>query len=351
MKILYHNPFPNTLGAGRPIYNGYRNAFIDKGHEFSTLTNSDNQEMIFSDFSPDIFITSLSKFCTEFLDYRLINNYRKRGLKVFCNTPYWKSPYSRLRFDESPGLCKDKKIVKLIKDGLAGDFFYNSFDQTDIKMDGFEKETGMKCMTLLLAADKTLLDTPDDPSLSCDISFIGSYLPEKRSFINRNVLPLGKKYNLKLYSNDLTKRDRFLIYLQKIAQYFDITPLKSLKKNNISFEQEINIIRHSKISLNVHGDYQRLHGTDFNDKVFKIPLYGGFQIGDYVSTIGKYLVEGEEIVLSYNDQDWYEKIEFYMKNPEKRYSIIQKGQKKVLAEHTYHNRVDWFINLYKKGSL
>jgi Uncharacterized protein conserved in bacteria len=56
--------------------------------------------------------------------------------------------------------------------------------------------------------------------------------------------------------------------------------------------------------------------------------------------------------LTKNKNDWFEKIDYYMKNPDKRLPIIEAGGRKVLAEHTYHQRVDQLLAIYdcfKKG--
>lgn len=44
--------------------------------------------------------------------------------------------------------------------------------------------------------------------------------------------------------------------------------------------------------------------------------------------------------------DWFEKIAYYMKHPEECKTISEAGKKKVLTEHTYHNRVQRIIDIY-----
>lgn len=55
-----------------------------------------------------------------------------------------------------------------------------------------------------------------------------------------------------------------------------------------------------------------------------------------------------EIVIAKNKKEWFEKIEFYIRNPNKRLSIIEKGRAKVLKFHTYHNRVTQIADIYGK---
>ena len=55
-----------------------------------------------------------------------------------------------------------------------------------------------------------------------------------------------------------------------------------------------------------------------------------------------------EIVIAKNQDDWFEKIEYYIKNSDKRNDIILAGQKRVLKDHTYHNRAQQFLDIYNK---
>ena len=109
---------------------------------------------------------------------------------------------------------------------------------------------------------------------------------------------------------------------------------------------ERKIYNSSVISINVHEEYQRKFGGDCNERTFKIPLAGGFEISDDVACLKKYFKEGEEIVIAKDKKDWFEKINYYMKNPEKRNTIIEAGKQRVLKEHTYKNRVEQMIRIY-----
>jgi hypothetical protein len=347
MKILYNIPSLDTITAGRPYYFGYKNAYEDMGHEFKALTSDSDPIKTFEEYNPDIFMNSINGYILKYLDLDAIKRQKEKGMRVFVNTPFWKSPMSKLRVNETPSLSDIPEYVSLIKSGKFGDYYYNISEEGDPRMDGFEKETGYKPHTLLLAADKTLPNQVYDEKYKADISFIGSYLPGRRPFMKESVFPLKKKYNLRLYMNDLTLKDQALTFALKAGQYFNIPFLKSFKKNNVTLEQEKKIFVSSKICINFHEDYQREFGNDFNDRTFKIPLSGGFQVCDYVKCIGKYLEDGKEIIMAKDTKDWFDKIDYYIKNPEKRLPVIEAGRQRVLKEHTYHNRIDTILSAYK----
>jgi len=340
-------PSLNSITFNRPNYVGYQNAFLDMGHNFKPLIADDDQKKIFEEFKPDIFFTSISNYYFKYLDLELLKKSKKKGLKVFVHTPFWKSPMSKLRINEVPSISENKNWIDLIKSGNLGDIYYNFCEQDDPRMDGFTKKTNYPYYTVLVAADKTQPVEKFSKEYAAGISFIGTYLPDKREFMKKYLFPLFKKYKLKLYCQDLTLLDRSLNFILKIGQYFNITFLRSFKKNNVTFKEERQIFRSSTVSVNIHADFQKKFGRDFNDRTFKIPLYGGFEITDEVVSMHKYFKNGKDIVIAKNGEEWLEKIDFYLKYPEKRLPIMKAGQQNVLNNHTYHNRVDQFLKIYK----
>ncbi|MDD5731927.1 MAG: glycosyltransferase [Patescibacteria group bacterium] len=346
MKIAYHMPNPDSLNAYRTIYNGFKNAFFDLGHEFSTFTANDNLADFLEKNKPDIFFTATHFYYKKFLDFDLLKKYRDLGMKVFVKIDFWDSPMNKGRINEAKSLKDDIDTVKLIKKELYGDIFYHVVEQGDGRMKGFEAETGYKYHTIPLAADKIVLKDIFEERFKVDISFIGTYLPQKKDFFNSYLFPLKNRYNTRIYGQDWSFGDRFIGLVQKIGQFFNIPIVKSLRKPKLQLEDEGKIYKSSLVSVNIHEDYQRKFGGDCNERTFKIPLCGGFEIVDGVACIGKYFKEGEEIIIAKDEKDWFEKIDYYIKNPEKRLPIIEAGKKRVLAEHTYHNRVEQIMGIY-----
>lgn len=347
MKILYHDPNPNTIYASRTIHNAYKNAFEDLGHEFRFFTPDDEIRTVFNEYRPDIFFTSLTHFHFKYLDINLLKDFKQSSnLKVFIHIPFWMSPLSKLRINEGKSLKDDIGLLKIIQSGV-GDCYYNPVEGNDFRMDGFESTTGYKHHTIPLAADSSIISPEYDDLFQADISFIGTYLPEKRMFFKERVMPLRSNYKLKLYGQDWTFLDRALGWVQRGGQYFNMPYIRSLRKPKLKLGDERKIYNSSLISINVHEEYQRKFGGDCNERTFKIPLAGGFEITDDVACIHKYFKAGEEIVVAENKQDWFDKINYYIKNPDKRLEIIEKGKARVAKDHTYHNRVGQIIDIYK----
>lgn len=348
MKILYHMPSLSTITAGRTIYYGYKHAFEDLKHNFKTLSANEDSSQVLRDFKPDIFITALNPFNLKYLNLKMIQQLRLKGMRVFVSIPLWNSPISRLRISETPSLSGNKSYIKLITSHSFGDVYYNVCVTGDKRMEGFRKNTGYEHISIPLAADKTILFPDYAQQYKADISYIGTNLPGKRQLFRKLVFPLADKYNLKLYGQDWTISDRILNNFQKFGQYFNIPILNTLIKPKLQLEDERRIYTSSKISINIHEDYQRYFGGDCNERTFKIPLCGGFEITDDVACIRKYFIADKEIVIAKDKNDWFDKISYYINHPEKRLSIIESGKIRVKKEHTYHNRVEQILKIYSK---
>ncbi len=344
MNILFHLPAPHTIYAGRTIVNGYKHAFEDLGHSFRFLTPDDDQKRTFEEFQPDIFFTGIGPLTFRYLDLEILAKAKKKGTRVFVNTPFWHSPLSKSRINEVPSLSQNKEWIELIKSGKFGDLYYNICEQGDDRMSGFEETTGYKHQTVLLAADKTLLYPEFDQKFHADISYIGTYLPDKRKFFKEYVFPLRDSYDVRLYGQDWTFWDRQLGFVQKVGQYFNLPMLRSLQKPKLLLEDERKIYSSSKVCINIHEEYQKRYG-DINERTFKILCAGGLEVVDNVPTLNKYFEDGKQIVIAKSKSEWFERIEYFISHPDEAKRIGEAGRKRVLEKHTYHQRVEQLISL------
>ena len=65
----------------------------------------------------------------------------------------------------------------------------------------------------------------------------------------------------------------------------------------------------------------------------------GFCISDYVQSMAEEIFANGEMVFAKSPIDFKNKIEYYIKHPEKRESYINKGYMAVVNRHTYFHRV------------
>jgi len=266
------------------------------------------------------------------------------GMVVFCQIRSWQDLTKELGCD---ALKNDKYQIELISSGMAGDIFWHWFEQDEPLMKGFTRRTGKTFETILLAADKTIYYPEFDEKINVDVNYVGSYIPAKREFLDANIKPLSSKYKLKIYGSDWSLSNRALGKIQKAGQYFNINFLKSVRKINLSLEDERKLYSSAKISLNVHEDHVRIKNCEINERTFKILACGGFEICDNVRLVRKYFNESEMIIAD-GGKDWFSKIDYYINHVDERSKISRRGMKKVLSHHTYHNRVEQIKTIYEK---
>jgi spore maturation protein CgeB len=343
VRVLYQIPSLETVYAARFIYEGYKDAFEDLGHEFRPLTAKDDLRAVLDEYRPNILISSLNFYNLRFLDLRLLRQHRDRGLVFFNQVRPWTRQATQAG---AAGLCESEDLVKLIRDGVAGDVFFHYMEQDDPSMEGFRAGTGYPFHTILLAANRKKFFYDYDPRFSAEVSFVGSYLPDKRRFLRAHVMALREKYKVRLYGSDWTWTDRLAGYVQKAGQFLNIERLKHVRRLKLGLEDERKVYSSSLVSLNVHEEHQRRYGSDFNERTLKIIASGGFEICDRVKILRRYFNEAE-LVIAEDTADWFDKIEYFVRNPERRVPYVEAGRAKVLAEHTYHNRVFQMIGLYE----
>ena len=339
MKVLYHQPSLDSIYASRTIYNGFKNAFTHLGHAFETFTAGDNLESVLDKCRPDLFITASHSYYQKQINLKILTKYRKAGLFVLVKVDFWNSPLSPWRINEARSMSSDIGLVSLIRSGELGDGFFHVVESGDLRMVGFEEQTGYNLHTIPLAADSIDLMPILDNSNKSDIAYLGTCLPDKREFFHKYVFPLSKEYHLRIEGQDWDRLDRILGWAQRFGQYFNIPKLRSLRSPKFKIADEAKMYTNATVSINVHEEYQRRFGGDCNERTFKIPFCGGFQVVDNVSCIKKYLEPGKEVVIGENESDWEEKIRHYLRYPDERLKIIEAGRIRVQNEHTYCHRI------------
>ena len=333
MRILYHIDYLKGLGADRWIYEGYKHAFEDKGHEVFPLTENDDIEEVLKNINPNIFIAHQSQINSK--NFKIFNDAKKRGVKIFQQVDFL--------------VFNDPEKLEFVKKGI-GDFYWDEADEERMEKLGFSRITGHKFFEIPNAAN-VKYNFPAQPveKYKCDIVFLGAYMSEKKEGFKRMLYPLMKKYDVRLYGPGWTLRDNFLRGIGKIARKFGavaIADFVNIKRVTILQEDENKLYASAKICINFH--VRGRDGVDYalvNERAFKIPASGGFEISDYIPSLRRYFTE-DEVVMAENEKDWFDKIDFFLKNDQERLRIQKKGTERALKDHLYHNRVDKIVSMY-----
>jgi len=340
MKILYTVGTPYGTGADRWIYEGYKNAFKNKGHRFFTITKTDDFEKRIININPDIFVLDFSLFEKRYKNNKeaaieLLKKVQQRKIKIFCQLAFDDRSPDRINFI--------KKCFSYIS------IFYSSY-APEIN-NGFEKIIGKKLHFIPFAANsKVYFPDKSNKKFACDIAFVGSTYTAKKDAYKKLLYPLFKKYKVRVYGPGWEKKDKFLRLLSGVFRQLKIQSLTKLvneKRLLLSLDEERQLYASAKICINIHEYYKNGKVRGFsNEREFKIPASGGFQISDYIPGMERYFKLGKEIVIAKTEKDWFEKIDYYLTHDKERIAIQMASTKRVLKDHTYHNRVKEVINLY-----
>jgi hypothetical protein len=336
MRILYHIPNPQGLGADRWIYQGWKNAFLDLGHQFFELTEADNPERTLRVVRPDIFWTAYNLI--DVVKHKdTLKRIRADGVRIFMRMDWPRLP-------EEIQVIRDEPIVDVY------------FDEREPEsMLEFEKQTGRKFYYVPNAADK-LMHFPVQPAakFQYDVVYLGTNLPLKRWFAENVLLPLKKRYRVGLFGPSWTITDNCLRAAAKCCRTIGFGSAMHFCNDlriSVRPEEEKLLYSSAKICLNYHE--REPNGSQphyiVNQRTFKIPACGGFEICDNVPAIRKHFNEDEMVLAGPRDaKDWFDKIDYYLTHEHQRREIAARAAQRALKDHTYHNRVAYILSLYKE---
>ena len=165
-----------------------------------------------------------------------------------------------------------------------------------------------------------------DPTLECDLGFVGGYWPYKGQVLDKYLLPLLHpigKYNVKIFGNQPWG----------VNQYCGL----------IADEDVKNLFASAKICPNLSEPHAQEFGIDLNERIFKVLYAGGFCIADNVEA---YKMFGDGIVIAESPEDFKEKIDHYLNNTSERVDIAAKGYQYIINNHTSVHRAAEILNYF-----
>jgi hypothetical protein len=214
-----------------------------------------------------------------------------------------------------------ERLKRLKEETGQPEFVHIHYDEEAVKQTHNHFESiGIKPISLMMCADVPSYEGAKfDPSLECDIGFVGGYWPYKGQVINEYLFPLldpVNRYKVKIFGNQPWPAN----------QYCGVLPDHDVK----------NLFASAKICPNLSEPHAQKFGFDVNERIFKVLYAGGFCISDNVES---YNMFGDGLVIADSPEDFREKIDYYLANPEEATKIAAKGQEYVRQNHTGFHRV------------
>ncbi|WP_231934170.1 glycosyltransferase [Geobacter sp. DSM 9736] len=161
-----------------------------------------------------------------------------------------------------------------------------------------------------------------------DVSFVGA------GYFNRQIFFKGlTDYNFKIWGSDW-------------PLISPLTPWIQRRGERIDTETCVRIFNSSPINLNLHSsttcDGVNPDGDFVNPRTFEIAACGAFQLVDRRSLLPE-LFEENEIEVFSSLVEARDKIDRYLRNANARREVAERGQLRVIAEHTYERRMEELV--------
>jgi hypothetical protein len=324
MKILY-NPGDFSCALWH-IANGHKKVLNYCGHEVIWWNPQEVSTFdIFNQIEPDLFLGT-----TYNLDRATIKNIVKRpNLRVVLRASDWGMISDEVDLNYYKILVANKEEIQLVKELKEStgkpDFIHNHYHDRWIHKthSHWEKNLGIRTVGIMLGAN--LFDYYGgkySEQFASDLCIISSYHPSKAINIDKFILPLCYpvgKYNIKIFSS----------WPWPVSQYCGSIPLEFNKT----------VLASAKICLNIGEPFS----TDLNFDVIERPFYTlsnkCFCISEYVQSMQEDVFDEGEIPAGKTPQEYWDLIDYYLKNPLERDLKAKFGHKKVMAKHTYFHRI------------
>lgn len=339
MRILYDISYTNGLGADRWIFDAWKDGFEALGHECIAAGGLKKIQELCHTTKVDIVMVAVDSL-RLLTDAEVLHDIRKHGAKVALQV-HWPLD-DIIDYANAPAV--------LVKDDLA-DLYYG--EREPESMVSFEAETGKKYHLIPNAAcPKHHYQTPVNPRFQYDIAYVGASMPKKRWFAKHVLKPLSKKYKVGLFGAGWTLRDQSVRALSKYSRKLGLVSLSRRLDSYrlvLSPTQENELYSSAKICLNFHErdpDGSQPHYI-LNQRTFKIPACGGFEICDQVPALEKYFSKDEIVTAGMDANEWQTKIDYYLKNEAERERIRKNGISRAHKDHMSTNRVQLLLKLIK----
>ena len=322
MRVLYHILYPEGMGDDRFTYEGYLDAFTDLGHIVFALTEKDDINEIFNRVKPDLFVGEGNFLMEDFSrQASLLKSFRKNGGKVVLH-----------------GAMSDWLAKEIRRESMIDRYF----SEVDTTVEFPDFPPSLFCKMHWLAASRHYHSpVPPNEKYRCDILYVGANLPRKRVAFKNLLLPLRKKYHVKIFGGDWDWLDRYFLHpMAKIDRELNLGGIVSRLRINrqVPINEENIAYSSAKICINITESHPHTPLKLINARTFKIPASGGFEVCDYVPQLREFFAE-DEVIMPLTQSEWFEKIDYYLHNETARKVIQEKGTKRAFSNHTFHSRV------------
>jgi len=182
------------------------------------------------------------------------------------------------------------------------------------------------------------LSQEEKQRFDCDIAYLGSveYRENGAGILRAQVLQNLLEYKMKIYGNPSWSK-----------LLTDFPQLRRRLSGGYLMPPEVNkLYNAARIVINIHRPQIR---CGVNPKTFEIAAAGAFQLIDKRAEIANQFKIGEEIICYENINELRELTKYYLAHPDDGNKIALKARQKVLAKHTYQDRMKEVLAWVSQG--
>jgi hypothetical protein len=312
LNILCSNP---KGGAFLYITRGWGNAFKALGHNFLHWDGSEQQ---LKQFKPHIYLgcsgwrQDIPKWVRD-----------EFGTKIAIHVNAWGST----QLKSLPGETNVNESETAIKwtIGQQPDFLYCYAIEQDIKHIWNKWEDKVGPVVAMPTAGDAVIHKPvmKDHRFTCQLGFIGGRWKYKALNIDKYLVPAINEHDSKIYG-------------------------WGGWKNNSKYQGPINdddvnkLFSSAKVCPSIVEPHTSRYGIDIPERMFKIPLAGGFTILDPCEGIERY-ISSDIFPIAKNPNDYRKLITYYINHDEERERLQKQQNLVTLQNHTYFSRIQGFL--------
>lgn len=273
---------------------------------------------IFDQYSPDVLITQSYN-----LNESILSLIKERPeIRVYLKLGDWSDTnnYDLTKYQILVATQKDIEIVKRLVDickypVLGGcHYIQKRLEQTHSNW----KRLGIKLQSSPLGADVFSYCNPIfRPEYEADFGCCSGFWKYKGDEITKYIFPLlnpNYNYKTRFFGNGDWPCESYCGFLQP--------------------EEEKNFLHSLKIVTNVHEPH-KIYGAENNERVHKSLAAKTLVVSDYAEDEATEIYNNGEVIYTKSPEEFKEKIDYYLENPEERLKIIEKGYNRVLNDYTY----------------
>lgn len=307
--------------AGCLITKGFADGFRKNGY---FVVEKDIREVTFEEikkFNPDIILG----YCYGYLNSEELTK-DLRGNKDYKFIHYFgDEPNSRFAYTDRPEIYKLLKTTKNAEIFIWDSEFINEFD---------------KAYYMPLAVNPALYKKEFE-GFEHNISFVGRPLTEKRQSILTKLIKQFGKISIFCYK-DHFERSINQIKEKNILTERELDLYKASYKGFVKTEEELaQIYNSTKVNLNITE--QGINNINY--RVFEVLASSGFLLTDYMKDLPKLFEIGKELESYKNEEEMFDKINFYLKNQNLAQAIALNGRRCIVNNHSFKNRVNKIIKM------